>query len=388
MGTSLTHGISGQGFHEIQAFGAHPSTSQATKSTLSSLLAEHYSSSNGFSTVIFPSRSSNIPSLSTSPVPDQNSTLSAVKKPASPELPQKISSSQPASSSSPPATTHQTPAQRSTARKSRSKPSSTAALSTSSGVSHSVTRSSISSRSGAGLQNKSSNGAIDGNSVAVGIGSRLSPTSTIASSQSIFPQISSKKLTSLPITDTLYTSTTTRSPQTYQSISRDPASGLTQTHLHGTSAHGLPEATPLSTGPNESLELSSSRIGYQAASRDSTVPGSIPTGTAAPYITDSSVQCNHGNLSSIDGSRKTSGFASGITLGTGFTANATQASILWGRQPACTASWKSRLAANNGTVMTTRVDSRTVALPTPFTSTWAVSEYITGPTTETIKAGT
>ena len=118
--------------------------------------------------------------------------------------------------------------------------------------------------------------------------------------------------------------------------------------------------------------------------------GSAPskyTGTIRPYQPSSFGKSQYGNVTGIYGSATGSRYASGITLGTGFTANATQASTVWGRQPACTASWSSRLAANNGTVMTTKVYSRTVSLPTAFTSTWAVGQYITGPTTETINVG-
>ena len=115
---------------------------------------------------------------------------------------------------------------------------------------------------------------------------------------------------------------------------------------------------------------------------------SWPTGTAKPHKPSSFGKPQYGNSTGIYGSESGTRYASGITLGAAFTANTSQASTIWGRNPACTASWKSRLAANNGTVMTTKVYSRTISLSTPFTSTWALDEpAITGPTTETINAG-
>lgn len=109
-----------------------------------------------------------------------------------------------------------------------------------------------------------------------------------------------------------------------------------------------------------------------------------PIGTAPPYQASLLGRPKYMNSTSNHGSASGNQYPSGITLGTAFTANA---SIVWGRQPACTASWKSRLAANNGTVMTTRIDYETFSLATPITTTWAVSKAVTGPTTEVVKAG-
>ena len=80
------------------------------------------------------------------------------------------------------------------------------------------------------------------------------------------------------------------------------------------------------------------------------------------------------------------------TVGGSFSFNDSAASIRssisWGRDPACSTSWKSRVEANNGTVMTTKVYSYTVALSTLTTTTFRLDAVVSGPATKTYNAGT
>ena len=59
----------------------------------------------------------------------------------------------------------------------------------------------------------------------------------------------------------------------------------------------------------------------------------------------------------------------------------------WARNPACTASWLSRVAANNGTVITTQSWRYTAALNSTATTTLALNMIATGPTTTVFTPG-
>ena len=59
----------------------------------------------------------------------------------------------------------------------------------------------------------------------------------------------------------------------------------------------------------------------------------------------------------------------------------------WATKPACTASWRSRLAANNGTVVTTQSWRYTAALNSTATTWLGVNMPVTGPTTTVFAPG-
>ncbi len=59
----------------------------------------------------------------------------------------------------------------------------------------------------------------------------------------------------------------------------------------------------------------------------------------------------------------------------------------WATNPACTASWLSRLAASNGTVVTTQSWRYTAALSVTSTTTFGLNEIATGPTTTVFTPG-
>ena len=381
----------GQGFHEIQAFGPHSSTTPAASSPLVPPITKRDSSSERPSATSPISELANFPRLSAARSSNKSSTSSVIRRSTSTHWTQTILSSQQAPASLPSAETHQTPVPKFTVKQQYSKSHSVAAASIRSTTAESAPVSTETSLYRTYLHSRSTISAQYGNStVSVGTGTRSHPIPTTASIPSIASSQLYGVLTRSSASGKPYTSKDTGSSPPYPSPSRESISGLPRSRVRGASEEA-PQSSwksgPLLTGTYQSLKPLSSELRLQTAAGSQSVLGLIPTGTAGPYKISSLGQPKYGNFSSPHGSATRSGYASGITLGTSFTANATQASIVWGRQPACTASWKSRLAANNGTVMTTKVYSRTVSLPTPFTSTWAVSEYITGPTTETINVG-
>lgn len=83
---------------------------------------------------------------------------------------------------------------------------------------------------------------------------------------------------------------------------------------------------------------------------------------------------------------------SAIAIGTKGSYNVTAASLDFIRLPACTKSWLSRLAASNGTVMTTFVDILTLSLSSNSTTAHvpggSAGIDVIGPTTQTFTMGT
>lgn len=320
-----------------------------------------------------------------------NQTSSEIpKNTVNPQSPYGAPSHKQATPSSPPAETLSAPVSAPLSRNHRSEPYSSAATSTSEGFSKPSSLPTETPSPSVILRSKSTGSEKYGNSTApvgTGIPPNIIPTSTAVQSTTASVSAGVSGLQP-PLPSHLPNSRASAPP--YSPISKESGSALPGSQSRGSS--GLFSSDRIRTRLLSSAKLHpTGSLGLQSphptGSRYPIRHSPLPTGPAGPYKASTFGQPNYRNSSLLSSSAKSSGYASGITLGTGFMSNATQASTIWGRDPACTASWKSRVSANNGTVMTTKVYSRTISLPTQVTSTWAVSEFVTGPTTEVITAG-